>query len=185
MEETPNHMQSTANGKQHGTPITRLRLPDLPDFRLGIEGDLNSFDAMDSEFLQFVQSLVPLTGEHLDHWTWEERRDFLNWCLDEQILTIQDGRLVPVEEQAVTAPLSEHSEAVSTVTEDAPDSTEHAGFLHDVERAAPVLHANPAISANELAATLGLQSAVYAQTLIVFVKTQPDQEGGTEACSHG
>ena len=66
--------------------------------KLGVEGDLNGFDATDSEFLQFVQSLVPLTGENLDHWTWEERRDFLNWCLDEQVLTIQDGRLVPVEE---------------------------------------------------------------------------------------
>jgi hypothetical protein len=185
MEETQNHMQSTDNGEQHGTPITRLRLPDLPDFRLGIEGDLNAFDATDSEFLQFVQSLVPVTGEHLDHWTWEERRDFLNWCLDEQILTIQDGRLVPVEEQVVTVPLSEHNEAVSTVTEDAPDSTEDDGFLHDVERAAPVLHANPEISANELADTLGLKSTVYAQTLKVFVNVHHDEEGGTEECSHG
>jgi hypothetical protein len=180
MEETQNHTQSTDNGKQNGTPARRLRLPDLPDFRLGIEGDLNGFDATDSEFLQFVQSLVPLTGEQLDHWTWEERRDFLNWCLDEQIVKIQNGRLVPVEERVVTASLSKQSEADYTDTEDAPDSTEGAGFLHDVERAAPVLRANPEISANELADALGLHSATYAQTVKVYVNAHKSAEKGAQ-----
>jgi len=80
-------------------------LPDLPDFKLGVEGDLNGFDATNIEFLTFAQSLVPVTGGG-DRWTWEERRDFLNWCLDEQVLTIKDGRLVPVEETIPTAPRS-------------------------------------------------------------------------------
>jgi hypothetical protein len=62
MDETPHPMPNTDSGKQHGTPGTHLRLPDLPDFKLGVEGDLNGFDATDSEFLHFVQSLVPLTG---------------------------------------------------------------------------------------------------------------------------
>jgi hypothetical protein len=117
MEEMQDHTPSTDNGKQNGTPIEHLRLPDLPDFRLGVDGDLNGFDATDSEFLHFVQSLVPLTGEQTDHWTWEERRDFLNWCLDEQVLTIKDGRLVPVEETISTAPLSEESAPYTTAEE--------------------------------------------------------------------
>jgi hypothetical protein len=82
-----------------------ISLVDLPDFRLGEEGDVNGFDATDSEFLHFVQTLVPVTGENLDHWTWEERRDFLNWCLDEQILQLKDGCLVPFEESIPTEPL--------------------------------------------------------------------------------
>jgi hypothetical protein len=178
MEETQNHMPSTDNGEQNGTPVTHLRLPDLPDFKLGIDGDLNGFDATDSEFLQFVQSLVPLTGDNLDHWTWEERRDFLNWCLDEQVLTIQDGRLVPVEETITTTPLTHDTEG------DAPRSAEDAGFSHDVERATPVIVANPEISAKELAETLKLHSAVYAHTLKVYVNAHQSAEKGTEACSH-
>ena len=118
MEKTPNQQQTTNDGEQSGK---RLRLPDLPDYKLGTEGEVNPFDATDTEFLNFVQTLVPLNGENLDHWTWEERRDFLNWCLDEQVLTIQDGRLVPVEdeeEKIATALLSHES------TEDAQKSTE-------------------------------------------------------------
>ena len=119
MEETQKAQLSTDSGAKNGQPTTKhLRLPDLPDFRLGDEGDLNGFDATDPEFLHFVQSLVPLTGENLDHWTWEERRDFLNWCLDEGVLTIQDGRLVPGEELVTTAPLTHD------ISTDAPHSAE-------------------------------------------------------------
>jgi hypothetical protein len=134
-------MPNTDSGGQHGTPGTHLRLPDLPDFKLGVEGDLNGFDASDSEFLQFVQSLVPLTGENLDHWTWEERRDFLNWCLDEQVLTIQDGRLVPVEETIPTVPLYNDTEG------GAPRSVEE---VHDGDRERTVITADPPTSANNL-----------------------------------
>lgn len=184
MDETQNQPLSTDSGAKSGQPAMRLRLPDLPDYKLGQSGELDGFGATDDEFLVFVQSLVPLTGEGLDHWTWEERRDFLNWCLDEQVLTIRDGRLVPVEEQVVTAPLSEQSEVVSHATEEAPKGTKDAGFLHDVERATPVIRANPEISANELAAALGLNSAAYAHTVKVFVNEHLDQEKGAQECSH-
>ena len=107
MEEIQNQPLNTDNGAKNGQPATRLRLPDLPEYKLGAEGACNGFDATDAEFLHFVQSLVPLMGENLDQWTWEERRDFLNWCLDEGILTIQDGRLVPVEERVPMAPLAQ------------------------------------------------------------------------------
>jgi hypothetical protein len=155
MEQTPNQPPNTGSGEKSGQPSMRLRLPDLPDYRLGVDGELNGFDATDSQFLHFVQSLVPLTGENLDHWTWEERRDFLNWCLDEHVLEIKDGRLVPYEEGTPTAPLRHDDE--------------ETGFWDDVERARSVIASNPAISAKELADALGLNSAVYAQTLKVSV----------------
>jgi len=164
MEQTPNQPQNTGSGEKSGQPSMRVRLPDLPDYRLGVDGELNGFDATDSQFLHFVESLVPLTGENLDHWTWEERRDFLNWCLDEHVLVIQDGRLVPYEEGIPTAPLR-HDE-------------EETGFLADVERARPVIASNPAISAEELADTLGLNSTVYAQSLMVSVNAHKSEEEG-------
>jgi hypothetical protein len=172
MEETPEATQNTSNGEQSGKQTTRLRLPDLPDLKLGTEGDLNGFDATDSEFLHFVQSLVPLTGEQTDHWTWEERRDFLNWCLDEQVLEVSDGRLILLEETIPTAPLSVQSEAESTAPTVRPGSEEDAGFLHDVERARPVIEAKPDIDAPGLAEALGLESAIYAQTIKVYVNAQ-------------
>ncbi|MGZ3644954.1 MAG: hypothetical protein ACXVCM_14035 [Ktedonobacteraceae bacterium] len=118
MEKTQNQQQTIVDGEQSGK---RLRLPDLPDYKLGTDGEMNPFDATDIQFLNFVQTLVPLNGENLDHWTWEERRDFLNWCLGEQVLTIQDGRLVPVsddEEKIASALQSQES------TEDAHNSIE-------------------------------------------------------------
>ena len=117
MEETQNHTQNTNSGEQNGTQNTHLRLPDLPDFKLGTDGDLNAFDATDSEFLNFVQSLVPLTGDNTDHWTWEERRDFLNWCLDEQVLEIKDGHLVAcdIKETIATQPLEPQKEVKNDV----------------------------------------------------------------------
>ena len=151
--------------KRMDTPNMRLRLPDLPEYRLGVEGDLNGFDATDAEFLEFIQSLVPLTGEGLDHWTWEERRDFLNWCLDEHVLKIADGRLVPnedPEEGTLTAQLSHDSE--------------ETGFLTDVERARPVIASNPEMSAKELAESLGLKSALYAHTVKVYVNAHKSEE---------
>lgn len=92
VETTSTQPQTTDDGDLSGK---RLRLPDLPDYKLGTEGDIDPFHASDEAFLQFAASLVPLQGEGLDHWTWEERRDFLNWCLDEQVLVIVAGRLVP------------------------------------------------------------------------------------------
>ena len=129
---------------------------------------MNAFDATDFEFLNFVQTLVPLTGENTDNWTWEERRDFLNWCLDESVLTIDDGRLVPAENPEESTPLP--------LTHDG----EETGFLHDVERARSVIASNPDISSQELADALGLKSAVYAQTVKVYVNAQQVKEKGTE-----
>jgi hypothetical protein len=172
MDETPHPMPNTASGRPHGTPGTHLRLPDLPDFKLGVEGDLNGFDATDSEFLQFVQSLVPLTGENLEHWTWEERRDFLNWCLDEQVLTIQDGRLVPVEETIPTVPLASYE------VKDVPGSAEEVEGVHEVERERTVITANPPISANEQTEAPGLQSKDDAQTMKEAMHAQQSTEEG-------
>ncbi len=165
MEETQKAQQSTDNGETNGHPNMRLRLPDLPEYRLGVEGDLNGFDATDTEFLNFVQSLVPLTGEDLDHWTWEGRRDFLNWCLDEHVLRIADGRLVPAEDPEEGTP-----------TEQPSHTSEETGFLNDVERARPVITSNPEMSTKELAESLGLKSALYAQTVKVYVNAHKSAE---------
>lgn len=166
MEQTQKVQQNTDNGKKSGQPGLRLRLPDLPEYRLGVDGELNGFDATDSEFLHFVQSLVPLTGEGLDHWTWEERRDFLNWCLDEQVLTIAGGRLVPFEEGTPTEPLSHDGEI------EAASEAEDTSFLHRVELARPLIQVNPEITSQELADALGLKSAIYAHELKVYIHAE-------------
>ena len=103
MEKIQDQQTTIDNGAQPGK---RLRLPDLPDYKLGAEGELEPFHATDAEFLQFAAALVPITGDgDLNKWTWEDRRDFLNWCLDENVLTIKDGRLLAVEETIPTAVL--------------------------------------------------------------------------------
>lgn len=178
MEETKKATPNTSNGEQHGAQNTRLRLPDLPEYRLGVDGDLNAFDATNSEFLHFVQTLVPLTGENTDTWTWEERRDFLNWCLDEQVLTIQDGRLVPVEETMPTAPLTSDTDG------DVPESAEEFEVVHDVERLRAVITSDPTISSNELAEVPCVYSEDNAQTVKDAVNAQQSAEKGDEACSH-
>lgn len=181
MEEIQSQLQSTDDGAKNGTPDekptqTHIRLPQLPYLKLG-QSEHNAWKASDEEFLAFAQSIVPIKVEEGDSversWTWEERRDFVNWCIDEGVLLVQDGRLIPVEEEKIpTAPQSHDTEA------DAQESAENAGFLHDGERARPVIQANPAISAQELVDALGLHSALYAQTLKVYVNAHKSTENG-------
>jgi hypothetical protein len=186
MEEIQSQQPSTGDGAKNGTPDaepmqTHIRLPQLPYLTLG-QSEHNAWKASDEAFFAFAQSIVPVKVEEGDSlersWTWEERRDFVNWCLDEGVLVVQDGRLVPVEEEQIpTAPLSHDTEA------DAQESAEDAGFLHDVERARPLVHANPEISAQELAEALGLHSSLYAKTLKVSINAHQTSKKGAEACS--
>jgi hypothetical protein len=153
MEETTNQQPAsqTGSGTQHGQPTIRLRMLAIPTCKPGAQGDQGGFDAAESELLHVLQSLLPLTGENLDQWTWEERRDFLNWCLDEGVLTIQDGRLVPVEEDMIlTSPLK-----------------------HDTDT-------YPPNSAEELADALRLNSAVSAQSLKVSVNAHKSAQEGAD-----
>jgi hypothetical protein len=156
MEET--HHQQTDSGTQYGQPTMQLRVSTVPTGKPGALGDPGGFDATESELLHLLQSLIPLTGENLDQWTWEERRDYLNWCVDEGVLTIQDGRLVPVEELVPTAPLTHDTDV------DAHDCEEHAALLRTVERTKPVIDTKPAISTKEWADDLGLNIVVYSYT---------------------
>jgi hypothetical protein len=172
MDETPHPMSNTASGRPHGTRAPHLLLPDLPDYKLGTEGDLNGFDATDSEFLHFVQSLVPLSGENLEHWTWEERRDFLNWCLDEQVLTIRDGRLVPVEETRPTSPLTTDPQ------EDAPGSAEDVEEVDDDDHETAIIVVDPTTNAHELADEPALHITSEAQPTQDPVNTQQSREEG-------
>jgi hypothetical protein len=79
MEETTNQQpdRQTDSGTQHGQPTMRLRVPTVPTGKPGAQGDPGGVDATESELLQMLQSLLPLTGENLDQWSWEERRDAL------------------------------------------------------------------------------------------------------------
>jgi hypothetical protein len=120
MEEIQSQQQSTGDGAKNGTPDAKptqlhVRLPQLPYLTLG-QSEHNAWKASDEEFFAFAQSIVPVKVEEGDSlersWTWEERRDFVNWCLDAGVLVVQDGRLIPVEEEQIpTAPLSHDTEA--------------------------------------------------------------------------
>jgi hypothetical protein len=174
MKKPHNQPQHTGCDAQQEQPTMRHGLPDGAAFKPGAESDLNDFDVNDSALLHFVQTLVPLTGENHDQWTCEERRDFLNWCLDEGVLTIKDGRLIPVEEPVPTAPLPHDTDA------DASKSTEDAGFLRDVERAAPVIAANPTLSAKELVDACEWNSALNVYTMKMSVNAHKSAKKGAE-----
>src|SRR5215471_4008201 len=129
MEEIQSQQQSTGDGAKNGTPDakprhTYVRLPQLPYLKLG-QSEHNAWKASDEEFLAFAQSIVQVKVEEGDtlerSWTWEERRDFVNWCIDEGVLLVEDGRLIPVEEEQLqTYSLSPDSEAnVQEHTKDA------------------------------------------------------------------
>ncbi len=103
MEEIQIAPETTGNGAKNGLPVEKpvhIRLPDLPGLLLG-QSEQNAWKAPDAEFLAFARSLAEIQAEEGDSvdraWTWEDRRDFLNWCLDEGVLSIQDGRLVAVD----------------------------------------------------------------------------------------
>ena len=59
--------------------------------------------ATHQQFLAFAQSLVTLKkaddDTNMQHWTVEERRDFLNWCLEKGLLHIVEYRLLPVGQE--------------------------------------------------------------------------------------
>ncbi len=120
MEEIQSQQQSTGDGVKNGTPDakptqTHVRLPQLPYLKLG-QSEHNAWKASDEEFLDFAQSIVHVKVEEGDtlerSWTWEERRDFVNWCIDEGVLLVRDGRLIPVEEKQIqTDSLRPDSEA--------------------------------------------------------------------------
>jgi len=174
MKET-DHQQQAESGAQHGQPTMGQRLTNVPTCKPGAQGDPGGFDATESELLHLLQCLIPLTGENHDQWTWEEHRDFLNWCLDEGVLTIQDGRLVPVGEDMIpTVPLTHFPD------EDAQDRAEHAGLVRDVERTKPVIQANSEINAKELADDLGLNSAVYMHTLNMSMNAHKSAQEGAD-----
>jgi hypothetical protein len=175
--EEPTHKQQdkqTDSGSQHGQPTMRLQVPDEAACELGETVVCNSFDVTECALLHLLQSLIPLNEENLDQWTWEERRDYLHWCLDEGVLTIQDGRLVPVEELVPTALLTHDIDL------DAHDRAEHAALLCDVERGKPVISSNPSIGTKEWADDLGLNSEVYAYTPNMSMNAHTSAQEGAD-----
>ena len=118
MEETQIAPETTDNGAKPGLPKAvpvHIRLPDLPGLLLG-QSEQNAWKASDKEFLAFARSLAEIQveeGDSVDRaWTWEDRRDFLNWCIDEGVLEVKDGRLVANEEHIPTEALLESGECL-------------------------------------------------------------------------
>ena len=74
-------------------PNFRLTLVQLKLFKLG-ESDLTARHASHGEFGIFACSVATVEGGS-EKWTVEERRDFLNWCVENKVLEAKEGRLVP------------------------------------------------------------------------------------------
>ena len=109
MEETQIAPEITDNGARNGLPVAKpvhVRLPDLPHLLLG-QSEQNAWKASDDEFQRFAADLVEIQieeGDTLERpWLWLDRVDFINWALDEDVLTIQENRLVANEEHIATA----------------------------------------------------------------------------------
>jgi hypothetical protein len=144
--EEPTHQQQdrqTDSSSQHGQQTMRLQVPDEAACELGETVVGSGFDVTQCALLHLLQSLIPLTDENLDQWTWEECRDYLHWCLDEGVLTIQNGRLVPVEELIPTAPLTHDTDG------ETPKSAEDAGLNSVVYASTPNMPIHAYESAQE------------------------------------
>jgi hypothetical protein len=79
-------------------PMPRLTLVELKSHKLG-ESEVDARHATHQQFYEFACSFVTLKpaddATNMQHWAVEERRDFLNWCLENGILRIENGRLMP------------------------------------------------------------------------------------------
>lgn len=143
---------------------TLLDLHRLTFHLEGIEETLNVEECTAEQFNAFAQAVADVEDVDTLVWPLEERRNLVNelWVFCEQEKF--DFPLIDtdVEESTPTVPLN----------------TEESGFLHDVERAKPIMQANPEIDAKGLAEALGLKSVVYAQTVKVYVNAQ---EGANNA----
>ena len=145
MEEFTHQQQDrqTESGSQHEQQTMMLQVPDEAACELGETVVCSGFDVTQCALLHLLQSLIPLTGENLDQWTWEECRDYLHWCLDEGVLTIQNERLVPVEELIPTAPLTHYTDGKT------PKSAEDTGLNSVVYASTPKMSMNAHKSAQE------------------------------------
>jgi hypothetical protein len=121
------------------------------------------------------RSLIRCTGVRITSkddskpWGPMARRDFLNWLENES-----PDRMPKFfdSHEAASKWLEDRNEQETSSKQ----SAEDVGFLRDVERAESVIHANPEISAKDLAEALGLKSAAYAQTLKVSLHAQKSAE---------
>lgn len=129
-------------------------LLDLQRVNFTLDGEqvLNAQDATNEQFAALAEMVASVSN--VEQWYLEERRDFIN------------GLYVYCEEHHYPFPfVMGDEETLSTQ----PFEQQESGFLHDVERAKPVMEANPDIDATGLAEALGLKSAIYAQTIRVYV----------------
>lgn len=101
-------MQNTSSGgvstgknsvENSETPKFQLTLIDLKSFTLG-DHEYTARSATHQQFTEFGRSLVQLDVPDDERWTVEERRDFLNWCIEYQVLDVQEGRLASKKQES-------------------------------------------------------------------------------------
>lgn len=94
---------NTLNGSEslpqsEGQPL-KLRLRDLKLYSLG-EGGPNARTASDEEFNSFLISRVEIgEGSKGKRWTVFRRRDILNWCIENALLSVDGTTLKWIENQ--------------------------------------------------------------------------------------
>ena len=152
----------------------KYTLSDLHRLTFKLEGVEQACDVETctaEQFNAFASEVADVEDVDTSAWPLEERRNLVNelwdFCRAENLdFPLTDVSEEDPEEGTPPAPLSHDSE--------------ETGFLYDVERARPVIASNPAISAKELADALGLNSAVYAQMLKVYVNAHKSEGEGAE-----
>jgi hypothetical protein len=165
-ENIPNTSAVEANARY--STRGKYTLSDLHRLTFNLDGvgeTLNVEECSAEQFNAFAQAVADVEDVDVSVWPLEERRNLVNelwdFCQAENFefpLTDSDA-----EETIQTQPLEQ----------------KESGFLHDVERAKPVMEANPEITSQELAAALGLKSAIYAHTIKVYVNAQKSAKEGT------
>jgi hypothetical protein len=139
-------------------------LLDLSRVTFTLDGEevLNAQDATNEQFAALAEMVA--TVSNVEQWYLEERRDFINglytYCQEHHY---EFPFVMRDEETVQTQPLEQ----------------QESGFLHDVERARPLMEANPDLDANGLAQALGWKSAIYAQTIRLYVNAHHSTEEET------
>jgi hypothetical protein len=156
--------QSTDHAE--GKSSRYFTLLDLERCQFTLDGEtvLNAQDATNEQFAALAEKVAMVLN--VEQWYLEERRDFMNglyaYC---EARNYEFPFTVVDEETQETQPL----EALEQ---------KESGFLHDVERARPVMEAHPDIDAAGLAEALGWKSAIYAQTIKAYVNAQQSAQEG-------
>lgn len=97
------------NSVKNSASPKKFALLDLQNLRFEIDGnETNIEDCTDEQFARFIRCYVQLTGDDLDRWPLEERRDVLNFAIEQGqspnfLPNTSPNFLVPSESQGRSA----------------------------------------------------------------------------------